>query len=90
LVLDRARGIPLIFRITPFSEPAGLDSTLERMGLPRFDTTAVESTRIDPARLPAASTEPLALADWVQAARRLYAHCGCTERYRYWYRGHSD
>jgi hypothetical protein len=65
--LYRARGIPLIFRITPFSEPAGLDSTLERMGLPRFDTTAVESTRIDPARLPAASTEPLALADWVQA-----------------------
>ena len=24
------------------------------------------------------------------AARRLYAHYGFTERYRYWYRGHSD
>jgi N-acetylglutamate synthase len=184
--LYQARGLPLIFRITPFSEPAGLDSTLERMGLPRFDTTAVESTRIDHARLPPAGTEPLALADWVQAvgalrnspevfrqahlerlqatllpyralvvreggevlatgltiaedgwaglfdivtapaarrrglgrrmvegllhaaselgahhaylqvgadnlaARRLYAHYGFTERYRYWYRGHSD
>jgi N-acetylglutamate synthase len=184
--LYQARGLPLIFRVTPFSEPASLDGTLQQMGYPRFDTTAVESARIDPARLSSVGTEAMALADWVQAvgalrnspelfrtahlarlqatllpyralvvreggevlatgltiaegdwaglfdivtapaarrqghgrrivegllhaaselgahhaylqvdagnlaARRLYAHYGFTERYRYWYRGHSD
>lgn len=34
-------GLPLIVRITPFSEPAGLDSTLAAMGLQRFDDTRV-------------------------------------------------
>lgn len=34
-------SLPLIVRITPFSEPAGLDSTLEAMGLQRFDDTRV-------------------------------------------------
>ncbi len=34
-------GLPLIVRITPFSEPAGLDATLEAMGLQRFDDTRV-------------------------------------------------
>lgn len=182
----QTHGLPLLFRITPFSEPADLDDTLARMGFPRFDTTAVETTVIDRTRLGPASTEPLVLEDWVQAvgalrdspalfrqshlerlrasplpcralvarengqvmatgltiaeggwaglfdivtapaarrrgwgrhivegllhaaselgaqqaylqvdadnvpARRLYAHYGFTERYRYWYRGHPD
>lgn len=34
-------GLPLIVRVTPFSEPAGLDATLESMGLQRFDDTRV-------------------------------------------------
>ncbi len=34
-------GLPLIVRITPFSEPAGLDSTLDALGLERFDDTRV-------------------------------------------------
>lgn len=34
-------GLPLMVRITPFSEPAGLDSTLEAMGFQRFDDTRV-------------------------------------------------
>ncbi len=34
-------GLPLIVRITPFSEPAGLDGTLEAMGFRRFDDTRV-------------------------------------------------
>lgn len=33
--------LPLIVRVTPFSEPAGLDSALEAMGLQRFDDTRV-------------------------------------------------
>ena len=34
-------GLPLMVRITPFSEPAGLDGTLEAMGFQRFDDTRV-------------------------------------------------
>ncbi len=34
-------GLPLIVRLTPFSEPAGLDATLEALGLQRFDDTRV-------------------------------------------------
>ena len=184
--LYQTHGLPLIFRITPFSEPADLDGTLAQMGLPRFDITAVETAVIDRPRRGPVSTESLALEDWVQVvgglrdspeqfriahlkrlqasplpcralvlrdggdvlatglvivedgwaglfdivtataarrrgfgrcmvdgllqaaselgahqaylqvdadnlpARRLYAHYGFTERYRYWYRGHSD
>ncbi|HOY34605.1 MAG TPA: GNAT family N-acetyltransferase [Piscinibacter sp.] len=33
--------LPLIVRITPFSEPIGLDATLDAMGLQRFDDTRV-------------------------------------------------
>lgn len=182
----KSRGLPLIFRITPFSEPANLDSTLAQMGFARFDTTAVETAAIDRSRLGPDMTQALALEDWVHAvgslrgspesyrmahlkrlqasplpcralvlrqggevlatgltiaedgwaglfdivtasaarrrgygrhmvagllhaasdlgaqhaylqvdadnvpARRLYAHFGFSERYRYWYRGHSD
>lgn len=39
-VFAQAR-LPLMLRITPFSEPAGLDSTLESMGFQRFDDTRV-------------------------------------------------
>ena len=34
-------GLPLMVRITPFSEPPGLDGTLEAMGFQRFDDTRV-------------------------------------------------
>jgi ribosomal protein S18 acetylase RimI-like enzyme len=34
-------GLPLLVRITPFSQPAGLDAELERRGLPRIDDTRV-------------------------------------------------
>ncbi len=184
--LYRQHHLPMIFRITPFSEPAGLDAELQRLGYPRFDTTAVEAATINTATMGAANADTLPLADWVQAvgdlraspalfrsahlqrlqgtllphralvvrhegvvvatgltivedgwaglfdivtaqaarqrgfgrrivesllhgarelgarhaylqvdanntpARRLYAHYGFTERYRYWYRGHSD
>ena len=34
-------GLPLIVRITPFTQPAGLDALLEQQGLRRFDDTRV-------------------------------------------------
>lgn len=34
-------GLPLMVRITPFSEPTGLDGVLESMGFHRFDDTRV-------------------------------------------------
>jgi ribosomal protein S18 acetylase RimI-like enzyme len=34
-------GLPLIVRITPFSQPAGLDALLDTLGLRRFDDTRV-------------------------------------------------
>lgn len=63
----QTHGLPLVFRITPFSEPADLDGTLAQMGFPRFNTTAVETAVVDRARLGPVSTESLALEDWVQA-----------------------
>lgn len=36
-----AAGLPLIVRMTPFAQPAGLDQLLESMGLHRFDDTRV-------------------------------------------------
>ena len=63
----RSRNLPLIFRITPFSEPAALDQELGRLGYARFDTTAVEATGIDPARLLDCPATGMALPDWVEA-----------------------
>jgi GNAT superfamily N-acetyltransferase len=39
-VFDQAR-LPLIVRLTPFSQPAGLDASLDTAGLRRFDDTRV-------------------------------------------------
>lgn len=36
-----AAGLPLIFRLTPFSQPPGIDDTLAAAGLQRFDDTCV-------------------------------------------------
>ena len=69
--LYRLHGLPMIFRITPFSEPESLDGALAQRGYPRFDTTAVESTPIDTRLLRAADAETLPLVDWVQAVGTL-------------------
>jgi GNAT superfamily N-acetyltransferase len=63
--LYRANHLPAIFRITPFSEPAGLDAELARREYARFDTTAVESTVIEAKHLREAKAQPLALDAWV-------------------------
>jgi ribosomal protein S18 acetylase RimI-like enzyme len=65
--LYRSAGLPAIFRITPFSEPASLDADLERRGYGRFETTAVEAAAIDPARLDGADAEAMTLPEWVDA-----------------------
>jgi ribosomal protein S18 acetylase RimI-like enzyme len=65
--LYRARALPAIFRITPFSEPASLDGELERRGYGRFDATAVECAPIDPGRLDGAGAQPMDLPAWTDA-----------------------
>lgn len=71
--LYRSAGLPTIFRITPFSEPASLDGDLERRGYGRFDPTAVECAPIDPARLGAAAGGEVDLAEWVDAVGEMRA-----------------
>ena len=63
--------LPLIVRITPFSEPAGLDATLEAMGLQRFDDTRVmvleDLSNIVPPSLPASlCIQPIGLEAFAQ------------------------
>lgn len=69
--LYRSHQLPVIFRITPFSEPAGLDAELERLGYPKFDQTAVEVAAIDPAKLLQGPAETMTLPAWVEAVGEL-------------------
>ena len=69
--LYRAHKLPLVFRVTPFSEPSTLDPQLEQLGYPRFDTTAVESATIDPTLLHDWPAQRLALPEWVDAVGTL-------------------
>jgi len=65
--LYRAAGLPAIFRLTPFSEPASLDAELARRGYGRFDTTAVESAPIPDSGAGGGDVEAMELAPWVDA-----------------------
>lgn len=69
--LYAGRGLPAIFRITPFSQPATLDATLAGLGFERFDTTSVETTSLDCEIESPADCEPMELAPWVDAVGRL-------------------
>ena len=60
-------GLPAIFRITPFVQPADLDAELARRGYGVFDETAVESALLDPARFNGARVDPMPLPDWIEA-----------------------
>lgn len=57
--IDRCRalyaraGLPCLFRITPFSRPAGLDQVLGRLGFAAEDETRVMSMRLDAVAKPA-------------------------------------
>jgi ribosomal protein S18 acetylase RimI-like enzyme len=64
-------GLPLIVRVTPFSQPAGLDQLLQARGLRRFDDTRVMALagldRVKPAVLPAGLTvQPMGLENFAQ------------------------
>jgi GNAT superfamily N-acetyltransferase len=69
--LYRATGVPMIFRITPFSQPAELDAELDRRGFGRFETTAVEYADIDPRHFDATTGHVLDLPAWIDAVGEL-------------------
>jgi len=67
--LFAAAGVPLLFRITPFVHPEGLDAELEARGFVRFESTAVESAAIGD--VPAGAARPKELAAWIEAVGEL-------------------
>ncbi len=69
--LYHGAGLPLLFRMTPFCQPAALDRDLEDRGFARFESTSVQGAVIDPgcARLPTWEAEPL--AGWIEAVAGL-------------------
>ncbi len=69
--LYQGAGLPAIFRITPYSQPATLDRDLEARGYGRFDTTAVESATIDATMLNGGDAVEVPLADWIHAVGEL-------------------
>ncbi len=48
----RDAGVPMIFRLTPFSQPAGLDDSLASLGYGVVDTTRVMIAQALPAKPP--------------------------------------
>lgn len=74
----REARLPMVVRITPFSQPAGLDDTLAELGLQAFDDTRVLAGDLPSmslaARLPDGSRlEPAAAADFAQVVGQLRA-----------------
>ncbi len=57
----RDAGLPLIVRVTPFSQPPGLDDKLAQLGLERFDDTLVLVARLAAMDLSAAIPAGLSL-----------------------------
>ena len=64
-------GVPALFRITPFSQPASLDRELESRGYGRFDNTAVEAATIDTSKLAGATADSMELKAWIDAVGML-------------------
>lgn len=69
--LYRGAGLPLLFRMTPFCQPPGLDGELEARGFARFESTSVQGAALDPdcAHLPA--WDPEDLPGWIDAVAAL-------------------
>jgi GNAT superfamily N-acetyltransferase len=65
-----AARLPALFRLTPFSQPEGLDAELARRGYGRFDTTAVESATI-PEATASDGASIMNLRAWVDAVGEL-------------------
>ncbi len=67
------RGRPTIFRLTPFSEPADLDRTLERAGYALLDPSLVMTTDLGrPPRTDAAAVLHASGDAWFAAFNRLH------------------
>lgn len=70
----RGVGLPAIFRMLPFAQPARLDAFLARRGWGEFERTLVMRTELESARLPLAPVEPVDLVEmtaWIEATRAL-------------------
>lgn len=62
--------LPMLFRITPFSQPEGLDAELERRGYTCLEPTAVECAAL--AAAPATGgARPMELGPWIDAVAEL-------------------
>ena len=62
-------GLPLLFRMTPFCQPADLDAELEHRGYGLLEKTSVRSA---PIAAPAGrAPEPEPLGEWIDAVARL-------------------
>jgi N-acetylglutamate synthase len=60
-------GLPLLFRLLPFSQPAELDAWLERAGWEHFERTLVQRASLDKLRLPSAPVADVSImpvAEW--------------------------
>ena len=66
-----AAALPVLFRITPFSLPPGLDDELARRGYERFDDTAVEAMPIDREKLNGGDAQAMDLSSWCEAVGEL-------------------
>ena len=67
-------GLPAIFRLLPFSEPANLDAWLERAGWEAFERTLVQRASIESLRLPSAPDDEVTIMpvpEWQQPVARL-------------------
>ena len=64
-------GLPLLFRMTPFCQPPGLDAELERRGFPRLETTSVRWAEIPATMAAVRFIDPWPLDAWVDAEARL-------------------
>ena len=70
----RAAGLPAIFRMLPFAQPAGLDAFLAERGWNEFERTLVMRAGLAAAMAlpaPAVEVEFIAMAAWVEATRAL-------------------
>jgi N-acetylglutamate synthase len=69
-----AVGLPAIFRLLPFSQPASLDAWLERAGWSPFERTLVQRASLDRSTLPsapAADVTIMPVPDWQEPVSRL-------------------
>lgn len=63
-------SLPMLFRITPFSEPAGLEAELELRGYTRLESTSVEVAPLERAPADGGATR-MELGPWIDAVGAL-------------------